>query len=403
MSEMANDIKNLVESWQFSRKAIEQKSSIIREILKDSSKPGVINFGGGLPAPDLFPVDLIQQSCESVLKENGTLALQYSLTTGVQQLKEAIVERYAKQGVELTPEEVQITGGSQQGLDVIARVFLEPGAVVLTETPTYLGMLQAFSFYGVKYVSVDTDDNGVIPEDIEAKIKKHSPRLIYLVSTFQNPTGITISDERRIKIVEIARKYNIPIIDDNPYGEIRFAGEEVKPLKYYGKGHVIELGTFSKLLAPGLRVAWIVSNPFVQPIIERMKQAMDLHSATFNQYVIADFINKGHLERHIELIKKVYGKKRDCMIKMLEKYFGDKVSWTTPEGGLFLWIKTPDHLSATEMLPKAIAAKVAYVPGKFFYSAEQDDSTMRLNFCNATEENIEEGLKRLASVVESVN
>ncbi len=166
---------------------------------------------------------------------------------------------------------------------------------------------------------------------------------------------------------------------------------------------MIELGTFSKLLAPGLRVAWMASNKYVQPIIERMKQAMDLHTNTFSQYVIADFIKKGHLERHIELIKSEYGKKRDFMIKMLEKYFRDQVNWTTPEGGLFLWVKIPGHLSATEMLPKAIAQKVAYVPGKFFYSAEQDDSTMRLNFCNATEENIEEGIKRLASVVESIS
>ena len=403
MSEVINDLKTLVESWQFSRKAVEQKSSIIREILKDSSKPGVINFGGGLPAPDLFPLELIKQSCENVIRDHGTLALQYSLTTGVQELKELIARRYTSQGVEVTPEEVQITGGSQQGLDVIGRVFLEPGAVVLTETPTYLGMLQAFTFYGTKYVSVDTDENGVIPEDLEAKVKKFNPRLIYLVATFQNPTGITISDDRRQKIVEIAQKYNIPVIDDNPYGEIRFAGKEVKPLKYYGKEHVIELGTFSKLVSPGLRIAWIVSNPYVQPIIERMKQAMDLHTNTFAQYVIADFASRGHLEPHIEKIKKAYGQRRNHMIKMLEKYLGDKAQWTTPEGGLFLWIKLRDHISATEMLPKAIQAKVAYVPGKFFFSAEQDDSTMRLNFCNATEENIEEGIRRLANVVESIS
>ena len=177
----------------------------------------------------------------------------------------------------------------------------------------------------------------------------------------------------------------------------------VKPLRYYGKDYVIELGTFSKLISPGLRTGWIVSNPVVQPIIEKMKQAMDLHSNTFAQYVIADFIKLGHLEKHIELIKREYGRKRDLMIKMLQKYFGDRIKWTTPEGGLFLWLKLPDHISATDMLPKAIQAKVAYVPGKFFFSAEQDDTTMRLNFCNATEENIEEGIKRLSSVVDSMN
>lgn len=403
MSEVVDDIRSMIGKWQFSRAAVEQKSSIIREILKDASKPGVINFGGGLPAPDLFPLDQIQQSCINVLKDDGPAALQYSLTVGVQQLREVIIQRYKSQGVEIALDEIQITGGSQQALDVIGRVFLGPGAVVLTETPTYLGALQAFSFYGTKYVSVDTDRNGVIPEDVEAKVKKYNPNLIYLVSTFQNPTGITISEERRPQLAEIARKYNVPIVDDSPYAEIRFSGKPVKSLKYYGGDYVIELGTFSKLISPGLRIGWIVSNSYVQPIIERMKQALDLHTNTFAQYVIADFARRGHLEKHIELIKKEYGQKRDFMIEMLGKYFGDKAKWTSPEGGLFLWVKLADHISATELLPEAIRQKVAYVPGKFFYSAEQDDSTMRLNFCNAKKENIEEGIKRLAKVVESVN
>jgi len=403
MNEMAGYVDNAIQQWQFAGAAVKQKSSIIREILKDSSKPNVINFGGGLPAPELFPLDLIQQSCVNVIRQHGTNALQYSLTKGVQQLREVIAWRYKQQGIDISVEEIQITGGAQQGLDIIGRIFIEPGAVVLTETPTYLGALQAFSFYGVKYVSVATDNDGAIPGDVEKKIKQHNPRFLYLVSTFQNPTGITISDKRRVELVEIARKYNCPIVDDNPYGEIRFAGKDVKSLKAVGKEHVIQLGTFSKLISPGLRIGWIVSNTVVAPIIERMKQAMDLHTTTFSQYVIADFAAAGHLDRHIELIKKEYGRKRNFMIDMLKKYFSDKASWTTPEGGLFLWVKMSGNISATDILPAAIKAKVAYVPGKFFYSAEQDDSTMRLNFCNATEENIEEGIKRLASVVESIS
>jgi len=401
MSEIAGYVDNAIEQWQFADSAVKQKSSIIREILKDSSKPDVINFGGGLPAPDLFPLELIQQSCVNVIKKHGTNALQYSLTKGVQQLREVIAWRYKQQGVEISVEEIQITGGAQQGLDIIGRIFIEPGAVVLTETPTYLGALQAFSFYGVKYVAVETDEEGAIPEDVIKKIKAHKPRFLYLVSTFQNPTGITISDKRRVELVEIARKYGCPIIDDNPYEEIRFAGKEVKSLRAIGNKHVIQLGTFSKLISPGLRVGWLISNEVVAPIVERMKQAMDLHTTTFSQYVIADFAAAGHLDRHIDLIKREYGRKRNFMIDMLKKYFDNKASWTTPEGGLFLWVKLPDQVSTTDMLPAAIKAKVAYVPGKFFYSTEQDDSTMRLNFCNATEENIEEGIKRLASVVES--
>jgi len=396
-------MENIVESWHLARYAREQKSSIIREILKDSSKPGIVNFAGGLPAPDLFPLEKINQICDKVIRENGHAALQYSLTVGVQDLREAIAGRYVSQGVHESVDDIQITSGAQQGLDVIGRVFLEPGAVVLTETPTYLGALQAFSFYGVKYVSIATDEQGAIPEDMEEKIALHNPRFIYLVATFQNPTGITMSNDRRIKIVEIAKKYNCPIVDDNPYGEIRFAGEDVINLKEIGKEHVIQLGTFSKLISPGLRIGWIASNPHIRVIIEKQKQAMDLHTTTFSQYVIAEFIKAGYLESHIELIKVEYGKRCQFMIEMLSKYLKDKASWTTPEGGLFLWIKLPDNISATNMLKKAIDAGVAYVPGKFFFSEKQDDSTMRLNFCNATEENIETGIKRLADVIASEN
>jgi len=403
MSEVIVDTMDLIKKWQYSRPALEQKSSIIRETLKDASKPGVINFGGGLPAPELFPLELIQQSCINVIKNNGANAMQYSLTAGVQELRVLIAERYRKQGVNVIPEDIQITGGSQQALDVIGRTFLEPGAIVLTETPTYLGALQAFTFYGTKYVPVATDNNGVIPDDVEAKIKKHNPRFIYLVSNFQNPTGITISEERRPQLVELARKYNVPIIDDNPYGDIRFSGKPVKSMRYYGGEYVIELGTFSKSISPGLRIAWILSNPVSQILFERMKQAIDLHTNTFAQYVIADFIAHGHLDTHLELIKREYGKRRDCMLKMLEKYFGNKIQWTTPEGGLFLWLKLPKNISTEKMLSRAIQAKVAYIPGRYFFSGEQDDSTMRLNFCNATEVNIEEGIKRLAGVVDSMS
>ena len=394
-------VENIVKEWQFSKHAREQKSSIIRAILKDSTKPGVVNFAGGLPAPDLFPLEKIREVCNKVIDKHGIDALQYSLTTGVDMLRDVIVSRYEKIGVELSVNDIQITGGAQQGLDVIGRVFLEPGSVVLTETPTYLGALQAFSFYGVKYVSVETDDEGMLPDDLERKISKHKPRFVYLVSTFQNPTGRTISEDRRIKIVEIAKKYNCPIIDDNPYGEIRFLGENVTSLKTIGNDHVIQLGTFSKLISPGLRIGWIASNSHVQPTIELMKQALDLHTNTFCQYVIAEFASAGYLESHIEVIKKEYGIRRNIMIDMLSKHLGNKATWTTPEGGLFLWIKLPDGVSTTDMLPKAVDAGVAYVPGKFFYSEKQDDSTMRLNFCNATEENIEIGIKRLADVISS--
>ena len=401
MGEINKNVDALVDEWQFSRNARELQSSIIREILKDSSKPGVINFGGGLPAPELFPVEKIRNACLDVMDKHAVSALQYGLTTGVKELRELIASRMRKQGVEVTTECIQITGGAQQGLDIVGRAFLESDSVVLTETPTYLGALQAFSFYRPKFVSVETDNDGIIPDDVEEKMKKYKPRFIYVVANFQNPTGRCISNKRREALVEIARKYRCPIIDDNHYGELRFSGQHLTPLKAIGPDIVIELGTFSKIISPGLRIGWICSQPSVQTIIERMKQACDLHSNSFTQYVIYEFAAAGHLDPHIETVRKAYSERRDFMVGMMKKHFPKGTTWTEPEGGLFLWVKVAGNLSTSAMLKDAIAAGIAYVPGKFFYSEKADDTTMRLNFCNATNANIEEGIKRLAKVIAS--
>jgi 2-aminoadipate transaminase len=403
MGEIKKEIEDQVKKWQFSRNALELQSSIIREILKDSSKPGVINFAGGLPAPELFPLEKVKQACIDVMDKHGVEALQYGLTTGVKELRELIALRMKKQGIEVSPDCVQVTGGAQQGLDIMGRVFLENDAVVLTETPTYLGALQAFSFYRPKFVSVDTDEEGIITEDVEKKMRDYKPRFIYVVSNFQNPTGITMSLKRRELLVELARKYSCPIIDDNPYGELRFVGKDVPSLKAIGRDVVIQLGTFSKIISPGLRIGWICSQPAVQNIIEKMKQACDLHTNSFTQYVIYEFAAAGHLDPHIETIRKEYLKRRDQMLRMMKQHFPSGVNWTEPEGGLFLWVKVPDQISTSALLPNAIKAGIAYVPGKFFYSDKSDDSTLRLNFCNASMENIEEGIKRLAKVIASAN
>lgn len=403
MVKAIKDVENLVERWSFSRNARELKSSIIREILKDSSKPGVVNFAGGLPAPELFPLAKLKEACVHVIEQHGAEALQYSLTTGVQPLRELIADRMRKQGANVTTDCIQITGGAQQALDIMGRVFLEPGAVVLTETPTYLGALQAFSFYGPKFISVATDEEGVVIEDVEEKMKNHHPRFIYVVANFQNPTGRCISLKRRQELIEISRRYDCPIIDDNPYGELRFAGEAIPSLKALGPDCVIELGTFSKLISPGLRIGWICSQPEMQKIVERMKQAMDLHTNTFTQYVIHEFAAAGHLDPHIQTICRAYGERRDFMVKMMKRYFSRDVKFTEPEGGLFLWVKMPGNISSSGLLAEAIKNGVAYVPGKFFYSEKEDDSTLRLNFCNATPENIEIGIKRLADVIASAS
>jgi len=400
---VAEKVKSITERWRFSSRALELHSSIIREILKDSSKPGVINFAGGLPAPELFPLEGIKEACIRVIDNHGPNALQYSLTTGVPLLRELIAKRISAGGPEYSPESIQITAGAQQGLDIIGRVFLEPGSVVLTEEPTYLGAIQAFSFYKAKFVSVATDFDGMMPDDLEIKIKEHHPTLIYLVPNFQNPSGITMSYQRRKDVIELAKKYDIPIIDDNPYGELRYSGEHVPSLKSMSREHVIQLGTFSKIISPGLRIGWIAAEPQVIALCERMKQATDLHTNTFTQYVIYEFAKGGGLERHIEMMKKEYAKRRNLMIETLRAEFDNGTTWTEPEGGLFLWVKMPEGLSGTDLLPKALNAGVAYVPGKYFYSAKPDDTTMRVNFCNATEENIVEGIKRLASVVKAAH
>ena len=393
--------ESIISRWKFSSRAKELHSSIIREILKDSSKPGVINFAGGLPAPELFPIEKIKQACIRVLDIHGPDSLQYSLTTGVPLMKQFIAKRISEGGPEYSPDSIQITGGAQQGLDIVGRVFLEPGSVVLTEEPTYLGAIQAFSFYKAKFVSVATDSDGMLPDDLEKKIIENKPTIIYLVPNFQNPSGITMSFERRKAVIALAIKYDIPIIDDNPYGELRYMGEHVPSLKSMSREHVIQLGTFSKIISPGLRIGWIAAEPEVIALCERMKQATDLHTNTFTQYVIYEFAKDGGLENHIGMMKKAYRIRRDVMIESLHTYFNDGVTWTEPEGGLFLWVKLPAGVSGSGLLPMALKAGVAYVPGKYFYSAAPDDATLRLNFCNANEDNIVEGIKRLAGVIKA--
>jgi 2-aminoadipate transaminase len=397
--EVLEHVGRLLDRWQFSERARNLKSSIIREILKDSSKPGVINLAGGLPAPELFPIESIKQACLRVLEKYGPESLQYSLTNGVPMLKQFVAKRISTIGFDFSPNAVQITQGSQQGLDIIGRVFIQPGSVVLTEEPTYLGALQAFSFYEAQFVSVKTDENGMVPDDLEYKIREHKPVFIYLVPNFQNPSGITMSRPRREAVVSLSKKYDVPIVDDNPYGELRYSGQPVPSLKVMGGEHVVQLGTFSKIISPGLRVGWIAADEEFIGICEKMKQACDLHSTTFSQYVVYEFAKDGALEAHIEIIKKAYGKRRDVMIGALRNHFQDGTTWTEPDGGLFLWVKLPEGTSATKLLPLALQAGFAYVPGKYFFSQRPDDSTLRLNFCNASEENIIEGIRRLAAVV----
>jgi 2-aminoadipate transaminase len=384
--------------WKFSTRAREMKSSTIREILKITERPDVISFAGGLPAPELFPIKALKEACNRVLDNHGPKSLQYSLTMGVLPLREILAERLSRRGLPVAIENLFITGGSQQGLDLIAKVFLNDGDTLLCENPTYLGAIQAFNIMRPKYVTVEMDQEGMIVEQAEEKIKKHNPRFIYVVADFQNPSGITMSLERRKQLLELAEKYHIPIVDDNPYGELRYVGKGIPSLQSMGRDLVIELGTFSKIISPGLRIGWGVVSTEIMVMFERLKQGADLHTNTFAQYVVYEYIKAGNLDSHIEEIKTEYRKRREVMVEALKEHFPEGVKWFEPEGGLFLWVELPSGISASNLLPKAVEEKVAYVPGKPFYPHEDKDNTLRLNFSNASPDLIREGIKRLGNV-----
>ncbi len=391
--------KTQVEQWKIAPHVVKLESSIIREILKISSQPGVISFAGGLPAPELFPMEDLRQAMDEVVRKHGAPAFQYTLSRGVPQLRELLAKRAVERGTSCDVDNILVTAGAQQAIELVARAFVDRGDYIITEYPTYVGALQAFNYYQARYATVDMDDEGMIIEQAEEKIIKYKPKLIYTVSNFQNPTGITMSKSRREKLIELGMRYNIPIVDDNPYGDIRFAGERVPTLKSIGGDQVIALRSFSKIVAPGLRLGWMNGPKAIMGHFEKVKQCTDLHTNTLCQYMMYEFISAGKLEPHIAKIVADYRGKRDVMLKTMRETFPDGIKWTEPEGGLFLWVELPKHMSAKDLLPKAVEMKVAYVYGSPFYPDGGGQNTMRLNFSNASHENIVEGITRLAKLL----
>ena len=394
---------------RFAQRTQQMESSAIREILKVTQLPDVISFAGGLPSPDVFPIEELVQACEKVLREKGDLALQYSPTEGYLPLKEMICRHTARYGINVNPGNVLITSGSQQALDLIGKIFINPGDKILVEAPTYLGAIQAWKAYGAEFIQVDMDENGMIPESMEEGLRT-GPKFIYLLPNFQNPTGITLSEKRREKILDIANRHGVPIVEDDPYGQLRYEGKHLSPVvvmdcKGRGnnedgyRGNVIYLSTFSKTLAPGLRLAWVISPPETIAKLVQAKQGADLHTATFNQIVAYEVSQGGFLDTHIEKIRELYGKRRNLMLEMIEEFFPQEVRFTRPQGGLFLWVTLPEFIHTGELLKVAVEKKVAYVPGSPFYPTGGGQNTMRLNFSNASEEDIMEGMKRLGEVL----
>jgi DNA-binding transcriptional MocR family regulator len=374
------------------------ETSIIREILKFSSKPGVISFAGGLPAPELFPLDELKKVAVDVIDKHGPASMQYSLSKGITELRDLLAQRATDQGTPSSIDNILITSGSQQGIELLARAFLDPGDYVVTENPTYVGALQAFNYYQARYVTIEMDDRGMIMDDLEDRIKQYNPKLIYTVSNFQNPTGISMSEDRRIRLCELAAKYNIPVVDDNPYGDVQYEGKALPSIKSFGGDEVITLKTFSKTLCPGLRIAWMNGPVWIINQFEKVKQCADLHTQSFGQYLVMEFLEQGLWEPHVERIKADYKVKRDTMLKAMGEHFPKGVSWTHPLGGLFLWVVLPPELNSRELLVKAVERKVAYVPGQPFYPHGEGLNTLRLNYSSASPAQIDEGIKRLGDL-----
>ena len=380
------------------------KASEIRELLKLTQRPEVISFAGGLPAPELFPVEELKRVAKEVLEENGTTALQYGPTEGYEPLRQKIVERMKKVNVDVAVDNILVTSGSQQGLDFAARIFINPGDVIICESPSYLGAINAFKAYEPKFVEVETDDEGMIMEYLEKALEENdNAKFIYVIPDFQNPSGKTWSEERRKKLVELANKYNVAILEDNPYGELRFEGEFLPAVKHYDtEGRVIFLGTFSKIFCPGLRLGWVAADKEVLNKFIMVKQGADLQSSTISQMEVAKFLEIYDIEEHIEKLKRVYKKRKDLMIKTMEEEFPEEVKFTNPEGGLFTWVVLPEHINARELAVKALEKNVAFVPGGSFFPNGGNENTFRMNYSNMDEERIVEGVKRLGEVIREV-
>ena len=388
---------------QFSNLAMNLKASEIRELLKLTTMPEIISFAGGLPAPELFPTEDLKKVDEAVLTKEGQAALQYGTTEGYTPLREQIAGRMKKSFmVDCTPENIVITSGSQQGLSLLAQIFLNPGDVVLVESPTYLGAINAFKLCGPEFVEVPTDDKGIIPEELEKILAKYGDRvrMMYVIPEFQNPTGITWPMERRKAFMDIINRYDFPVLEDDPYGELRFDGDKVPSLKSMDtKGNIIFLGSFSKILMPGLRIAWMVADPVIIDKVVKLKQSVVLQSSSFGQRQTSFFIDMYDLDAHVAKIKELYKKRRNLMCDSMKEYFPEGITFTYPEGGLFTWVTLPEGMDAKELMPKVLAKNVAYVPGGPFYPHGGNANHFRLNYSNMPEERIVEGIKRLAEVL----
>jgi len=400
---------------RYAQRAKNVRSSAIRELLKITQRPEIISFAGGLPAPDVFPVERFREACRKVLENHGPLALQYGPSEGYEPLREMIAQHTSRYGIKAEPSHVLITSGSQQALDLIGKLLINSGDRILVEAPTYLGALQAFSVYGAEYLCVPSDGDGLRTDLLEEPLRS-GPKFMYVLPNFQNPGGTTLAEGRRHELVLLADRYGIPIIEDDPYGQLRYEGEHLTPLvvldrenlrrdKGFSMGNVLYLSTFSKTLAPGLRLGWIVAPPEVITKLVQLKQGADLHTSTFGQMVAYEVARDGFLDEHIKLIRRVYGERRNVMLQALQEFCPPEVTWTRPLGGLFLWVTLPAGMDCHRLFDAALKQNVAFVAGDCFYAGngwtEEGLRHLRLNFSNAQPEQIHEGIRRLAVAIKN--
>ena len=388
--------------WQMAQRAEKMNPSVIREILKVTEKPGIISFAGGLPSPQTFPIDAMREASERVLRDDGKAALQYAASEGYAPLREWVAQDLLKQGMNVSPDQVLITTGSQQGLDLVAKILIDAGSRILVETPTYLGALQAFTPMEPVAVGVNSDDHGVDADDLRAKVGNGADkaRFVYLLPNFQNPTGRTMTEERRAAVAQVAFETGLPIIEDNPYGDLWFDAPPAPSLSSRHPEGSVYLGSFSKILAPGLRLGYLVAPTALYPKLLQAKQAADLHTPSFNQRVVAEVLKDGFIERHVPTIRALYKQQCEAMLAALDREMaGLGLSWNRPVGGMFLWVQLPKGLKAIPLLAKAVDKGVAFVPGSAFYAGDANESTLRLSFVTATVQQINTGMSALAAAI----
>ena len=395
--------------YRYAHRMKGMKSSIIRELLKLTQKPEMISFAGGLPSPEVFPVEAFKEAAYRALEESPEKALQYGTTEGYAPLRELIAARSARYGLKVSAANISITSGSQQALDLLGRLFINRGDRIIVENPTYLGAIQAWNAYGAEYIPVPMDEDGMITSELEKGLRKGA-KFIYVLPNFQNPSGVTLSLQRRKELVELADRYGVPIVEDDPYGQIRFEGEHLPPVtvvdsQFRGDdggnydGNVIYLSTFSKLLAPGIRIAWAIGAETVIRKLVQAKQGADLHTSSFNQIAVHEVSKNDFLDEHVKLIRATYKERRDAMLEAMDELFPAEVTWTRPQGGMFLFVHLPEGMDATELFEKAIERNVAYVPGAAFHAAGGGENTLRMNFSYSTPDTIREGIARLATLL----